>query len=245
MLSVKSQTFGGSPCKVVDKNHGPHAFNQLRNYRTLKNQMDEYPFGPSSLYSSSCLQVFSFKGEEEPDNQYLAHGDFSGSLKINKIIYDEDQLLLNSENKVYNVKLDRSKEVKVCDEKLKKYSRIFGVATSQVQKVVGLKYWEGAVITKLKSEDDGRIGAEIISRQDVTGKCCCDLGFLDNLDSYLLIDSSGSLSLTDLTTTKCVKRWEDAFSTQVSVRQNCQLCKCSNAYCSKYMVSALISCLNK
>ena len=219
MLSVKSQTFGGAPCRVVDKNHGPHAFNQLRYYRALKDQMEEYPFGPSSLYSSSCLQVFSFKGEDS-DNQYLVHGDFSGSLKINKIIYEEDQLSLNNENKVYNMKLDRIKEVKVSDDKLKKYSRIFGLATSEVQKVVGLKYWEGAAIAKLTSEDDddGRIGAEIIFRQDVTGKCCCDLGFLDNLDSYLLMDSSGSLSLTDLTTTKCVNRWENAFLKQVSVR---------------------------
>ena len=143
--------------------------------------MDKYPFGPSSLYSSSCLQVFSFKSEDS-DNQFLVHGDFSGSLKINKIFYDEEQLSLNNESKVYNVKLDRSKEVKVCDNQLKKYSRIFGVTTSEVQKVVGLKYWEGAAIAKLTSEDDddGRIGADIISRQGVMGKCCCDLGFLDN-----------------------------------------------------------------
>jgi len=219
MLVVKSQTFRGTSCKLIDKKQGPHV-NQLKYYRTLKDQLDEYPFGPSSLYSSSCLQVFSFKGEE-PNNQYLFHGDFSGNLKINKIICDTDQLSLNNKNKPFSLMLDRSKEVKVCDDKLKKYSRIFGVIPSEEQNVVGLKYWEGAAIAKLKLEDEEcTIGTEIISSQDLTGKCCCDLAFVDNLDSSLLIDSSGTLSMIDLTTTKCVNRWEDAFSKEVSVRYN-------------------------
>jgi hypothetical protein len=217
MLSVKRQTFAGTPCKVIDKNHGPHAFNHLQYYRMLKDQLEEYPFGPSSLYSSSCIQTFSFKAER-PNNQYLIHGDSSGTLKINQLIYNEGP---NNENTVYNLNLDRSKEVRVCDEKLKKYSRIFGVVTSELQNVVGIKYWEGVAIANLElvgEGDDERIKTEIISRKDLTGKCCCDLGFVDNLDSYLVIDSSGSLTMTDLTTSRCVKRWEDVFSKQVSVQ---------------------------
>ena len=184
--------------------------NQITHYRKLNTLMDEYPFGPSNLFSSPCLQVFNLKSDSE--QKYLIHSDFSRSAKINKIVQNVDD---ESKNKIFKLNLDRSQEVVVGDEHLGKHSRVFGIAKSLNADVIGLKYWEGAVVAKLFQSDEQPVGAEIVSKINLTGKYCCDVTFADWLDSFLTLDSSGSVSLTDWTSNKLVNVWDKAFSAQV------------------------------
>ena len=176
----------------------------------IKDLLDEFPFGPSHLYSGSSLELVSV---ESLPNEFLVHANHSGNLKINKLLVsksENDGALIHS--------LDRASEASIRDENFSKHSRIFGIAKSETKNLVGLKYWEGAAVARLKPSDDNlSISAEIISRRDLTGKSCCNMSFVDCLGSFLTIDSNGSVTLTDFNTNQLSSCWKDLFHQQVRI----------------------------
>jgi hypothetical protein len=174
----------------------------------MKTLMDEYPFGPSNLYSSSCLQLFQF--QSEPEQKYLIHSDFTSTAKINKFVENVDD-----KKNLFNSSLVRTNEIVIGDKNLGKNSRVFGVAKSDKHDVIALKYWEGATVAKLFQSEQELVGAEVISKRELPGKFCCDISFADWLDSFLTLDSSGSLTLTNWASNKMINEWNKAFSAQV------------------------------
>lgn len=205
---MQEETFVGRPAYLSDNRTCSFQINQASYYQTMNNLMEEYPFGPSNLYSSPCLQLFNFKSN--PEQNYLIHSDFSPTGKINKIVENVDET-----KSVFKLTCDRSTEVGVGDQSLGKNSRIFGLVTSEKEEVIGLKYCEGAAVAKLFQSDQDLVSAEIVSKRDLTGKFCCDIAFADWLDSFITCDSSGSIALTDWTSNKLVNVWSNAFSAQV------------------------------
>ena len=194
----------------MTQNNVPYSSKNNKAYlRAIKDLLNEYPFGPSNLYTGSSLELVSLDGR-----QFLIHADHSGDLKINKLVVSPSEnyagALIHS--------LNRASEVSVRDKHFSKYSRIFGIAKSDANHVVGLKYWEGAAVAKLKhSEDDSSISAEVIARRDLARKSCCDISFLDCLESFLVVDSNGSLTLTDFNSDQLVNCWTNNFCRQVAL----------------------------
>ena len=207
---IQSETFSGRTCPSNDRRFGPNTFNKLKYFRMIKDLVDEFPFGPSHLYSGSSLELVSV---ESLPNEFLVHADHSGNLKINKLLVsksENDGALIHS--------LDRASETSIKDEQFSKYSRIFGIAKSETKNVIGLKYWESAAVARLKaSENNFSVSAEIISRRDLTGKSCRSMSFVDCLESFLTIDSNGSLSLTDFNTNQLSSCWKDLFDHHVRI----------------------------
>jgi len=114
----------------------------LRNERQtrLKDVLHEYPFGPSNLYSTSNLDTFSFKSD--PQTVFSLHADHSQFVKLNKIVPSAD----TDESKLFERHLDRSKEIKISEEKFSTFSRVYGFATSKLHDLIALKYWEGIFV---------------------------------------------------------------------------------------------------
>ena len=171
--------------------------------------MKEFPFGPANLYSSSNLDILSFSSN--PSETLAVFSDHLGYIRSNKII--ESGFDINE----FKFTLDRTKELKVKEETFSKYSRVFGLASSSStstlsRRFVALKYWEGVSVIGLT---EGGKQSEFVSRIDVAGRSVADVAFADALNSYVVVDSTGTVTLANFETDKVVGSWTNAFETQV------------------------------
>lgn len=200
ITDIQRETLNGR-CFTTDKT--------VAHFRRLNDLMEEYPFGPSNLFSSSNVDVWT--PTNEPDRSYLLHTDLTGHLKMNKISAAK-------ESEIFKHFLTRDAERKFRDEKLGRFSRVFGFSSSKNRDFVVLKYWEGVSVVKMTAD-----GAEVnsVSRLDLTGRSVGDVTFVDAIDSYTVIDSSGSLTLIDTESDKIINRWKEAFAPQVTIQFNC------------------------
>ena len=199
-LSGKTSDFGG---------RGPASILEARFFQQLSDIMQEFPFGPANLYSSSNLDVFSFGSN--PSESFALFSDHSGFVRLNRIVES------GQKQNVFKRCLERTKEFKVKDETFSQFSRVFGLASassspSSSRHLVALKYWEGVSVVGLK---EGGEESEFVSRVDVTGRSVADVAFANALNTYVVVDSTGSVTMVNYEPDKVVGSWTNALASQV------------------------------
>jgi hypothetical protein len=182
---------------LIDKGKKPKGLHMQRFYLHYQQLLQENPYGPANLFSSSCLKTFRDLGGA----MCVAHTDFSCTVQLRRLKRTSAPYPLR-----HGLHKDRRERRELIDYNLSEEERAYGLALVNDPLLFAVRYRRAISIIDV----DGDVKGSWKSDHDLS-----DVAVMPWLDSFVSVAVSGTIRSINYDTEEVVGVWENAVAEHV------------------------------